>query len=328
MQLSFVNLGNNFPKYLKLNLMRLRQNLPSLDISLTVSRGTKFKGIPDGVKLYEYHRDIETDNGLASLELSPSFRNGYWHYTFERLIALEVAHRSDPKRPLLHVESDVLLLPNFPFEELSNKRCLMWGRYSRDEDIAAILYSPSLVQTLRLTSYLRDELQKDAKTSDMRALKAISSRLTDTEFQYFPSMFRDEALSDGLFDSASLGIWLGGNDPTNAFGFRTFHQIPGHIENEVKDYVFTFANGILSVSKGSEERKVFCLHIHSKDQLIFGKEWEKTLSEWVTLSGSAQIFKKFQFASFIKWGLELIRDLFSIRAMKGAWGRVSKCLKL
>lgn len=284
MKLVFVHLGKSNPKHLWANLERHTRLFPHIPVTLVVSENFKrHQLVPKAVEIVYYSRPEETKALLYNLDLPESFRGGFWHFTFERLLALELVHTRDPETPILHVESDVLLLPNFPWSDLNHRNRLMWGKIDMKEDIAALVLSPNLNLTRRLTSELRQVLRRDPSTSDMRALREVAKVLDSTEFEYLPFDIGHAPIAGGFFDVGPIGMYLAGLDPRNSWGRKRFHVSLEHHIVKPQDMRFQMEGGNMKASDDRTELFVYSLHIHSKDQRVFGLRSSKTLRSLIEL---------------------------------------------
>ena len=79
----------------------------------------------------------------SNLKLRSRFRNNFWLLSLERLLVLSEVHNEYLESRILHIESDVLLLPNFPWDIFNDLNTLFWSTYEPDRDVAALLFSPS-----------------------------------------------------------------------------------------------------------------------------------------------------------------------------------------
>jgi hypothetical protein len=101
--------------------------------------------LPNGVRVELYSTTKETQSlfALASKKLDHNFRDGFWKYTFERLFALQQYHEKHSDSKILHIESDVLLLPEFPWKSFAELNSLAWLNVNETHDVAALVYLPN-----------------------------------------------------------------------------------------------------------------------------------------------------------------------------------------
>lgn len=329
MRTVFVHLGERDARHLWLNLRRHLAVFPHIPASLVVTSDKHLDKVPKGIDVIKYQRTASTESSLEALELNATFRGGFWHFSLERIIALNLVHRKYPDTPILHVESDVLLLPNLPWDALSRELKLMWGKADDAEDIGALIYSPHPKATARMVSLVEEAMRLDRKTSDMRALRFAAQSLGSDEFRYLPYSFEEPAMEGGIFDVLAFGMWLGGMDPSNARGIQTFHiSMPHHIV-QAGDYTYQLRKGDLyAFSTENETRRIFSIHVHSKDLRIFGADWLGELSRWVQLSSRSTPIKRFVIRGFVGWLTELFREVFSKKGVQAIARRFSKLLRI
>jgi hypothetical protein len=318
----FIHLGSSSPKHLWLNLKRHREMFPQVPLDLVLSDKRLRQFVPEGVNVIDYQRTVELDEVLHGLELSPSFRKGFWHFTIERLLVLKQVHMIHPDDAILHVESDVLLMPSFPWQQLKYQRKLMWGRADANEDIAALVFSPNFELTELLTKLITEEMVSNSLTSDMRALRATAKQLPKEKFDYLCFSFEQPSFFGGLFDVLAFGMWLGGMDPSNARGLQTFHISMPHHTVRANEFSYHLIGNKLFAKRGLEQREIFSLHVHSKEPKVFGSNWLETLSKWVGLSKNPLPIRKFVLRGFYAWLRELLVEIFSAKGLVAIWSRL------
>jgi hypothetical protein len=307
----FVHLGHQNPPHLWQNLRRHLREFPGIPATLVLSDDKHAKQVPEGVEVlfHDAQRDSTQFEGYA---LNPSFRGGFWRLTIERLVALDTAHIAHPKAKLIHIESDVLLLPNFPWTALAKEERMMWGGATADLDIAAILYSPSLLHTQHLTEFIRQRIMNDTEITDMKVLKEYFSAYQGQKVRRLPFTFLDESFEGGFFDVMSIGQWLTGLDPTNAVGWRKYHVPMPHHLVDPSLLTYEFYGDSLIASQESLSKDLFSLHVHSKDISLFGTDWRKRLKELVELSADKPApLSSFSTIGFLGWVKEFLREIFS-----------------
>jgi hypothetical protein len=289
MNLVFVHLGSSNPEHLWANIRYCLKTFPIARITVVLDHRGHQKHINDlGIKVHFYERTSLEESVMSDLSHDFGFRMGFWRYSIERILALNNWHSLHKDESFIHVESDVLLLNNFPWSQFGEYNKLAWLRHSYSLDCAAILFSPSF----RETSWLRDEvvtlLKSDSGLTDMTALNQISkmhpnrvallptvenswvkdfgkqsqesARLLSKEFNSF----------NGVFDPAAIGVWLTGNDPRNRLGWITRYSshFDPLVDPNTLRYSGKFGQGV-SVSLDSIPVPLFNLHIHSKQISYF-----------------------------------------------------------
>lgn len=292
--IAFVYLGGRIPKYVLKNASRVAVN-SGLKTYLFVEGQVDFAEIEQiGIRNFELVAMPSVrilDRTALSHEFE--FRNGFWFLTLERLLILKRIHEylgSGVK--LLHVEGDMMLMPSFPFKDIFRDK-LMWFRHNVCDDVGSLVYSPSLESSVWLHDRLLEQARKNPQITDMSALCAIREQFPE-KIDSFPSLF--EANLDernlGTFDGLSLGQWLLGIDPRNTFGFTILHEnnsievgrdktlgsFLNHCEFSIE------GNNELKVSVESTQSTLHCLHVHSKEVMLFELENQNVIRKYVELS--------------------------------------------
>lgn len=322
-RLVIVYLGARVPKYLIKNMEHLQKVFPFLGKSLVVD-ASSVKGLsaPQGWEVHTYVRTPETQFLLSAISLDHRFRDGFWLYTLERLFAFLELHQLRPDEPLLHIEGDVVLMPQFPFEMLAQLKTLAWLKRDSQEDVAAIVYSPSLTTSDFLASKIREEVLQDSSTSDMRALRSIATQFPE-QVCYLPVSPDETNDWGGIFDPAAIGIWLLGVDPRNEAGRSIRRRLP--YENpslDVENVEFRIVRDQLEVRFPNKNWfPVWCLHLHSKFPEYFEHDF---LLSALSRSIDNADHDRTSFGGRLAWLREVFRDLVSIRAVRRAFSRFSK----
>jgi hypothetical protein len=170
----FVKLGNEPTPHLWLNIKKNLRDHSSIPIVLIVNHPD---GIPlDIVKQIEVHHytaSSEVDSILENLSHSKKFRNGFWRFSLERLFALFDYHSNNPEVSLLHIESDVLILRNFPWTKIASGEKIAWCRFNSERDVASLVFLPHIRETEWLKLELIKEIRKNFEVTDMQALSKI-----------------------------------------------------------------------------------------------------------------------------------------------------------
>jgi len=308
-----VHLSKRLPRYLISNLEHLQSVFPEFPKTLVVSRGTRLSSdAVVGWSVYEYVRNRETKELFSAGKLDPTFREEFWYVSLERLLALEEVHLGFPDEPLLHVESDVLLMPTFPTMFFNQMRTLAWQKIDEEEDVASLVFSPSAAQTSFLCQSIRTAYCQNPGLSDMRALRKFAS--DNPEQITYLEMNPETAGSEGVFDPATAGVYLLGNDPRNARGVERYgKKAPKHLMRvETFEWQFT-ENSILCRASGSEWVQLHSLHIHSKRTSFFNLS--NLLAQALKVaSGNAKA--RFSLRAFLSWLRDIARDVLRVSSIK------------
>jgi hypothetical protein len=326
--LVFVEL-NRLPKYTLLNISRTKHLFPSIPIVLLTNVSNK-KGLSElqQKKICEIVKVDLNPNRVALMKASKveeSEKGNFWISTLERIFVLLDYHQRHPEAGLLHLESDVILFPSFPWDSFAKLPELAWGRYSATHDVAAILFSPNGVQSNLLKEALLKELEENPDITDMTALSRVA-RKKSTVNRVLPSAFLDRnvtlrsslnctavqydeltkniQLFSGIFDLGSIGMWIDGIDPKHSLGISS--TMPTNIFQKGESLIdlqeAKFAvgdDGQLSVLASDKEIKVHSLHVHSKRRRWFSQEWKAEISSAIQAINAGRKVYRFSFHVFV-----------------------------
>ena len=330
MKLVFSHLGAAKVRHLIPNIERTRMLFPEYEIGLILSKDSKVKRIPDFVTVQIYEPKPDVLSILNRLEHDTKFRGGFWRYSLERIFALEQIHLVSPEAPILHIESDVLLLPNVPLQKISENTKLTWNSYNEDHDVSALLFSPNVESTKMLVEKLRSMITNSPHLTDMTALNLIrKTKVLDVGcfspiHISLPELENNNAIIDqnqqdgigygGIFDGAAIGMWLLGHDPRNNYGKYKIHDDspikngnswvnPGGINYEI-----TNSGQLLAVSADNPHVKIpiWNLHVHSKNPKLLSKNWERELEYYVALTKNRKEIERFNLVALTQMFLDSI----------------------
>ena len=321
-----VHLGDAPAEHLWENLRSLLFRFHNIDFVLVSDR--QHSEAPESPRLtfFQYYRDHETRLILEGLVHDSKFRSGFWSLTLERFFALEKYHACYPNAKIIHIESDILLLPDFPFEAFENFTKLAWQRVDDTRDIASILVLPSYDETQWFAREMRKLLSPSNVLTDMTLLNSLRAanpnRITilpsfspelDTEIlwngefnQLLPlQLSTGLEFFNGIFDPAAFGMWLAGSDPRNYYGrqilFDTAEIIKGGTYVNPARFKYILGKpGQLYCKSNSAQIRIWSLHVHSKDLQLLGRDWEERLTQLVELSALEQVMSEFKFKTLVK----------------------------
>jgi hypothetical protein len=285
----FVHLGSCFPEHLHLNLLRHLAIFPGRRVTLILDQELPFS-LPRDIHIYRYQvsKSDEVILGMMERVTDFQFRKGFWKYTFLRLFALGAFHETHPHEAVLHIESDVILMPNFPWQNFISLNSLAWIGVNESCDVASLVYSPSSHETSFLLSEIRKYAQDDPTTTDMYSLRTFATN-HPSRHSYLPSLtkittrnqekFDIEAAQQlrnfqGYFDPLALGMWYFGQDPKNKYGLRRRYFIDSTYDLDPSRSKPFFENGRLFDDLGLN---IYSLHIHAKFLPLFGTKWDQAL---------------------------------------------------
>ena len=317
-ELLFVQLGNAKSKHVIQNIELIRSMFPSIKIHCIISKHSALeRNLPNYVNRIVYTPEKEVDKLFNANEIDLDFRKGYWRFTLERLIAIKSAYIENSKSRFMHVESDVLLLPSFPFINFLNIENVAWLPYDGTSDIASIMYFPSLERNLEFTEDLMSLLAVNPRLTDMQVLYKLRNLFPE---RYFllptsnsnfgnlknPNLDSATKLSskfEGIFDSLPIGMWLTGIDPKNNYGFtkhfetKKIHKMQTCINPSAYTLQFVNKSGLL-YQNNDNFLEIYNLHIHSKSKKIFSPKWNSEIERLILFSFRKKVYSEFSFRLF------------------------------
>lgn len=312
MLLVFVHLGSKAPRFLIANLSRLSSVFRTKARTVLVSDHEINRGICETLNIGFVKFSRDAGQPWPETTLDKGFRGGYWSYTSERFKAFAEAHQQvNPHGHAILCESDVLLLPNFPFDELRRLEKISWTVAGAGRDVGATLVSQCASQSSKLATDMSKLLRVNLELTDMQLLYKLRTRLwDDKEVGILPVWHPDlpageygekdspfDAISterfSGFFDGAHLGVWLTGGDPRSFWGvMRHFHLTPDNNYLALGRCQLKYENGLLYVVSGEVKIPLYTVHVHSKQSSFFDKT-EATLLKLARSSQAQKILYRF-----------------------------------
>ena len=297
MNLVFAHFGSTIPKHLDRNIQRATLLFPTHQIFLVTDLHLD-KFLYEKVTIHKYVHNQDWWKLQSQLEHSKDFRDNFWFTSTARFLALADFSNSF-KEEFLHIESDVIIASDFPFEKLTNaNHDFMFPIVSDSNAIASTIYVKNSGAANYLAQFALTESEKNNLTTDMYILSELSKR-SDVDFaplptapttsyeesklkNYFLQMSDDSILSfGGVFDGFDLGRYLFGDDPRNKRGFSTLRNNDTRTYLDVRNLNLVMRPErdfpFLSNSKTDTYTPIFSLHIHSKKLKLFEIKYSKKL---------------------------------------------------
>jgi hypothetical protein len=284
LNLVFVHLGGGPSRHLLANLRSTRLRFPGAPITLVVDNECSWhRRIPRGIRTFRYVPEAGETRLAESVTQDMGFRKGFWFNTSRRFLALAQIHEQLDK-PVLHIESDVALLRNPAAPLLASGRRWAYSLTSDAIGVGALVFSDSAESSRQLADFFLDYFAEHPGTSDMYTLGAhfLTHRgdvlplpgVSEPDSRAFRShasaRFRraaSEAFTEfgGVFDAASLGSFLFGEDARNHRGFRKLFRTPAHSDLDYSMCEFRRRDGLLELTDSDHGWvPVYSLHVHSK----------------------------------------------------------------
>jgi hypothetical protein len=269
MKLVFVHFGQP-PSHLSANILDVCNRFPQIKVVLISD--FSLDGMQSFQNYSEKYLNISShlDFFRSRSSLPISFRGGFWLLSLIRLIVLADFVESE-NRSVLHIESDVVLAPDFPFEFFNKiSKQVAFVRVSNSEAIASILFIPSTESARKLKSAIYDEFDSDPALTDMKFLSNYSHSFPERVFE-LPSSLHDVPVTEFIFDGSDYGQYLFGTDPRNLRGVKilNFENPNTRINTGKLNYRFNQARDFIDICDGSVSKRLVNLHIHSKNIRLF-----------------------------------------------------------
>jgi hypothetical protein len=331
MEIVFVHLNSRIPIHLYLNLIRTSNIFPNIQITL-ISNQSQL--IPKGIKFKIFEKDQEWNELESRISHPRNFRKNFWLTSLGRLQLL-AKYQTEIGKPILHIESDVIVSGDFPIKNFYDKVFhIAFPLISLERGIASILYIPNAESSSALLSAIRSESSKNSFTTDMLVLGKLKENFSKviplpigpvdkssyrefTPYKLIESWQRSMNVFGGVFDGWDLGGYFFGTDPRNARG-RSFiqKQVPSEFANVINwELKFCENRNFINIITESGEIPVYCLHLTSKRINLFRKRLiGKKISKFLEHKKEYSIFNLRIF--FTQFLLALIRRLKENNAFK------------
>jgi hypothetical protein len=323
MHLVFVHIGTAKASHLYFNIKRVIKLFPELKVTLIYSETSFIKKWSDlPINFYKYTEKNDTSHILNNLAHDAKFRMNFWRYSIERLYALAEWHSINPDQKLLHLESDILIMPNFPLEKIEKVNQISWCSFNNSHDVASVVYSPSITETNWMLTELELLLMENSTLTDMTGLRKLKEKFPD-KVGYLNSG-EAIALFGGVIDAAPYGMWLCGRDPRNHKGVtRRFLELPeSDIDPSDVSYHYGYKSYLRINRSGGSGFSLFNLHVHSKHKAIFRNHWGPVVFLYAITSKVK--FPKYWFSLTVF--AQLASDSVHRNGIKGSWRALTNLL--
>ncbi len=322
MNIVFVHLNTVLPRYLILNIKAHISKFPGHKVVLIHNTQVH---VPYIEKLETYlfspGEEWNTLNNLYTHK--KDFRGNFWLTSTARFFALR-DYIEDNRCQVLHLESDVVISRDFPFDKFTEiKERLAYPIISNERGVASVLYLKNYESAKLLTSIIIPEARRDPGTTEMLMLKKLFDS-NPTQVRILPIGPKDESsyrsipidiwgkmadsfhFFEGCFDGVDLGQYFFGTDPRNRRGKVLFRQdiVKGYANVSLWSLGYSKSREFPEILLQGESKptKVFALHLPSKKKALFSARLQSRYFIRFSLDskkGSRNTFYKWAFITAV-----------------------------
>lgn len=253
------------------------------------------------------------------------FRNNFWFSSVARFSSIEKYMKINDG-PILHIESDVILSPDFPIDKFRFvKQSFAFPIVSERRAIASSLYVKDAKAANFLWKFTCKIIEENPLASDMEILYQLSKTYPEMVLRLpiAPNSLMKKSISleevnefDGVFDGHDFGVYLAGTNPWNLKGVSHLHEkIPESLLNFSSSNLFyDKKRRFVSIVDFSSQELVnlYSLHITNKNPLFFGEHSaSSTLKFWLNYMKGRDT--SFHFLVWLIMGVRFLRKKFRSR---------------
>jgi len=302
MEIVYVHLGTTKNSYLKDAIERSLSLFPEIQHTLILDNFDSVAIDSRKVSIVQNASKVLKSETL-SREVDLEFRKGYWNFTLERIFAVLHYQIENNIRDILHVESDVILMPTFPFHSIEGCSFIHWCEYGEGHDVASLLHIPNSQEANLIQNQMISILRSKPNLTDMQLLNSTRNNVKNVRL--FPSEGLDNCKLNStldsnycqclpenfIFDGLTYGMYITGQDPRNNYGrFSVGDNSPyesGATHINPKKFSWSVDDSGLPCAKSDCCGKIFRLqnvHVHSKNKKLFRSNWKLTLLHLVEIA--------------------------------------------
>jgi hypothetical protein len=325
----FVYLADSMPSYGTASL-KLAKKMSNSQIHIIGNEGLRQAARGSGVGFTcvdEFYSPKSFEEAKDNLSSDPSFRNGFWIKSLERLFILEQFYESRNLTSIFHAELDQLL---FDTEKLihglnsATEKGIFFPFHSKDAVVASVLFIndlnaiQSVIKLAKSGESFNNEMMLLARWATLNPSRAFALPTLATEIKDSSAILPtgvaqiDVGRIGGIVDAAQIGQWVGGIDPRN---------VPIR-EKPITKFVDAESPGLLTrndltslnlelIHQGRElycrlanrKIRIYNLHLHSKAHLkiLNGKPSIQKLIEESNALSPLEIpgMRRIQFAAYV-----------------------------
>ena len=266
----------------------------------------------EGVQIKVLSEPVEAKTIRAFLSHPKEFRFNFWHSSIARFAYLH-SYQKEIEKPILHIESDVILSKDFPIEAFEDTSKLAFPILSKYRGVASIFHSPNSESLRNFTEFIVTEAKKYPEITDMTALRLYfdsdstlvellpagpvdkESYSRDIEEDIYMILRAQVEKFGGIFDGSDIGMYLFGTDPRNALGktyLRKEIDTTYTIMSKMK-FSYNTNRDFLDVESEGKLIPIFNLHMTCKDLRLFGdKSMRNILQKYLSHNSYEEVFIK------------------------------------
>ena len=285
----FCHFRTPLPTHLILNIKRTLNLFPDQNIYLLTDQSLETIKIKN-LKVHQYKSSKDWFELESLLKHPKNFRNNFWFTSLSRFIAISEFSRNFDSE-ILHLESDVIISSDFPFQQFISGEYLFQFPIVNDSlAIASILYIKNFTAAELLANLVMETARIDSNTTDMHILRILSKNFY-VNFRMLPTSPSNDYVTPnagnefftannkalefflGVFDGFDIGRYLFGIDPRNGRGISKIRQPDNSvyldtrkihfIVDKQRDFPYIY-DPITNITY-----PIFSLHIHSKNKKLF-----------------------------------------------------------
>jgi hypothetical protein len=287
-----VYLGTRVPNYLEKNLSLLASQFPDNSVVLLSDSASEIERLTAEIKQVQFFEvsnpELTWVETLKHSNYSTDFRENFWTKTLARYYSIFEYMQTKPDQPILHIEADIWLSPNFPMGKFSDiGESIAYPLTNFDQGVASTVYFKDFHAAKLLKEFSEECMLGDPATTDVSVLGELYAKYpkeililptaasATSDFHEFVTPATRLKMSEnygrfcGVFDASTWGQFLTGEDPRNNVGRKLVyhHQLHHSVCPKMARFNFSKESG-LTATFNNKQFEIFSLHIHSKNSQI------------------------------------------------------------
>lgn len=288
-----VYMGKKIPRYVFFNIQYLLKEFKNSRIIFVSDNSKAIKRVEryGATGFYYSLQNYELSEIQKNTMYDNNFRDFYWWKTSARIIAV-CDVQIEFGRPVLHLESDVILFPEFPFSNLNYlEKGISFPLANSKQGVASMVYLRDREAARLLRQEFVAELIQNPSSSDMNILGNIASRsksivsilptLPNTQnalslfnsrtndINHFEAMTSNYEILKGCVDGLQYGLYFLGEDPRNHRGTLKLFQNNYRSNLNLSKTKLKLEGKAIFVVHEEITFRLWSIHVHSKDLRAF-----------------------------------------------------------